>query len=275
MVFLFQGCISEIDDTDDEEADDLPDLLGLEDDDIENMNEHRVLNTEVNEAAEMLKDDATSRIRGIEMEISTTCENNEESTAQNNNLECSISALDVSHVSNVENNVDTVSRTSKNVSDHCINKIRNCEIETAERVRVVTEWKKFMEEKLSQAEKSSKFDIHQYGSFIMDSIPSENNLPFKDLANGKAPAEVARLFLASLQLANTYNIELITAVPSQEVITNDTLQLKLLTKDRYHEHLREFEAPSESLFRDNFARIQALKSAPLHSTPKSKRRRFQ
>ncbi|KAF2884898.1 hypothetical protein ILUMI_21269 [Ignelater luminosus] len=259
--------------------------LNLKDHDVDNSDEHTVLNTELDETAERSGnvDDAAGRIREVETEISSTCENNEEaifnSTAQHNNLECSISVVDRSDVRNVENNLDIASRTSKNsmaenVSDHCINKIRDSEVQTAARVKAVTEWKKFMDERLSQAAESSKFDIHQYGSFIMDSIPSENNLPFKDLANGKSSAEVARLFLASLQLANTQNIELITAVPSQEVIANDSLQLKLLTKDRYHEHLKEFEAPSESAFRDNFARIQALRCAPLHSTPKSKRQRF-
>nr|CAI5860676.1 unnamed protein product [Callosobruchus analis] len=90
----------------------------------------------------------------------------------------------------------------------------------------------------------SEFDIHEYGSGIMKRIDVGEKKPFKDIVQGKPSSEVVRYFISTLQLANTGNIEICGAQPGR--LSNETFEMKLLTTDRYHEHLSEFHAPSEA-----------------------------
>lgn len=112
----------------------------------------------------------------------------------------------------------------------------------------------------------SDFDIHAYGTKIIDSFEIEKSKKFKDLVGGKNAGEVSRYFLATLQLANTYNVEIIQ--PAEGTTASDTLQLKLLSKERYHEFLENYMAPSEETFQERLAKVQALNpKVPLSSTP--------
>ncbi|KAF5286153.1 hypothetical protein FQR65_LT12911 [Abscondita terminalis] len=140
------------------------------------------------------------------------------------------------------------------------------EIQTTNRIRAVNEWRNFIEPKLKRMEKSSEFDIHEYGSKIMDRIPEGENLEFRVLVSGKKSSEVCKLFLASLQLANTGNIEVIS--PEQGKLSNNSLEFKLLTRERYHEYLDEYEAPSENTFRERLERVKAIYPEVATSTPK-------
>ncbi|KAK5650264.1 hypothetical protein RI129_001293 [Pyrocoelia pectoralis] len=134
------------------------------------------------------------------------------------------------------------------------------------RTKAVSDWRSFIEPKLKELHKS-EFDIHRYGGQIINAIPEGEMLPFNDLVCNQKSSEVCRYFLAALQLANTYNIELIAP---QGKLANEALKVKLLTKERYHEHLDEYEAPSENDFRERMGRAQAACSSHfLHSTPKT------
>lgn len=125
-------------------------------------------------------------------------------------------------------------------------------------------WKSFIENKLQQGEHKADFDIHEYGTEIIDKVSNVGAMKFKDIVLGKTSAQVSRYFIASLQLANTYNIEL--SKPPMG-LANDHLQFKFLSRDRYHESLDDYQAPSEESFRKKFAQAQATSKYQLHSTP--------
>lgn len=67
-------------------------------------------------------------------------------------------------------------------------------------------------------------------------------------------AEVTRYFISCLQLANTNNIEL-CGIKSGE-ISNDSLEIKLLRRDRYHEKLSKYQAPSTETLRERLNRLR-------------------
>ncbi|CAH1173719.1 unnamed protein product [Phaedon cochleariae] len=101
------------------------------------------------------------------------------------------------------------------------------------------------------------FDIHDYGSSIMEGMEVNQSKPFASIVDGKSSAEVVRYFIASLQLANTHNIEICGAKKGE--LSNDSLNVKLLKHDRYHEHLTEYQAPSEETFRDRLKRVRTMR----------------
>lgn len=118
----------------------------------------------------------------------------------------------------------------------------------------VDEWKQFMGKKLRGAKDKADFDIHYYGSQIMDSLSEGEKKKFGDVMQGKSSAEVCRYFLATLQLANTENVDIVN--PSEGQLADDTLELKLLSKERYHENLRSFMAPSEESYQERLTRAR-------------------
>ncbi|XP_060524777.1 uncharacterized protein LOC132701109 isoform X2 [Cylas formicarius] len=120
----------------------------------------------------------------------------------------------------------------------------------------VTEWKSFIEPKLKML-KEKDFDIHKYGSDIMDSMELNETKLFTNLVVGKSPAEVVRYFISSLQLASTCNVEICGV--QKGTLSNETLSLKLLNKERYHDHLEEYQAPSEECFTEKLNRIKEIR----------------
>lgn len=154
--------------------------------------------------------------------------------------------------------------TKQNISapDDTVQRIK----ENQDSQKRIEEWKTFISNKLEHMEQHSDFDIHAYGTKIIESLEVKDSKKFKDIVQGKNAGEVSRYFLATLQLANTYNVEIIQH--SDGTIANDTLQLKLLSKERYHESLEDYMAPSEETFQERLARAQALNPrVPLFSTP--------
>jgi len=63
--------------------------------------------------------------------------------------------------------------------------------------------------------------------------------------------------VSSLQLANTLNVEICGAKPGE--LSNDTFELKLLHKDRYHEHLQDYQAPSEEGLKEKLLKIKQIR----------------
>ncbi|CAG9856749.1 unnamed protein product [Phyllotreta striolata] len=149
----------------------------------------------------------------------------------------------------------------------------------------IEQWKSSITPVLNNL-KENDFDIHEYGTKIMDGLEVEECKPFKNIVENRSPAQVARgistdantkyicrYFIASLQLASTYNIELCGA--KQGELSNNTLSVKLLKKDRYHEHLAEYNAPSEEDFREKLNRIRVLQSREIEDSQKNRKRRSQ
>jgi len=113
---------------------------------------------------------------------------------------------------------------------------------------VVREWEEKIEPILEIQNNRPVFDIHDYGEQILTELKEETETSFEELAasysntNGESSSldqfEVCRLFLASLQLANTGNVEL------KHSSNNSQLKVKYVDNIQANERLENFLAPS-------------------------------
>lgn len=133
----------------------------------------------------------------------------------------------------------------------------------------VKDWRRFITPILKSMEAKADFDIHEYGSRILDSSDIGQTRHFKDIVSGKSSAEVSRYFIATLQLANTLNVEIRGATPG--VKANDSFALITKDKTRYHEALEDYQAPSEETFQERLSKVNAY-STPYASSPSKKRK---
>ncbi|KOC66762.1 Condensin-2 complex subunit H2 [Habropoda laboriosa] len=78
--------------------------------------------------------------------------------------------------------------------------------------QTVAKWHASLQPKLSEAEIRPAFRIHDYASHIIGTLQAleQKKVNFDSIVQDKPACEVARYFLASLQLANTYNVEIKT-----------------------------------------------------------------
>ncbi|XP_076251033.1 uncharacterized protein LOC143190551 isoform X3 [Rhynchophorus ferrugineus] len=140
-------------------------------------------------------------------------------------------------------------------------KTRNEEEREKARERVA-QWKDYITPKLKRLNEND-FDIHEYGSKIIDNMAENETRNFGDLVNGKSSAEVVRYFISTLQLANTMNVEICGA--KQGEISNDTFHIKLLSKERHHEHIQEYQAPSIENLKQKLEKVKQIeKNSRLH-----------
>ena len=121
----------------------------------------------------------------------------------------------------------------------------------AKRVR---KWHESIAPKLDEVERRGDFDVHDYGTKILSQFDSDDVAGaksrktthyFKELCVGKKKEEVARLFLSTLMLANTYNIELKAELTEPDVLPMDKIQMTLLSTTRHHQQLMDYHAPSQ------------------------------
>lgn len=92
--------------------------------------------------------------------------------------------------------------------------------------RRVRDWEERIVPVLSKEETHRPFDIHKYGEEIMASFKGKCNQAFKELVHGKEAFEICRLFLATLQLANNYNVEITADGIGEKSV--DTMKLRLM-----------------------------------------------
>lgn len=112
----------------------------------------------------------------------------------------------------------------------------------------VSAWHDMVRPRLDAVELRKAFDIHAYGSRILDSLPEpqqgeeavrgEN---FNAIFGGEKREEVCRYFLSALMLANTSNVEILPC----PALAIDQLRLSLLSTTRHHEQLTDFQAASQ------------------------------
>ncbi|XP_076652853.1 uncharacterized protein LOC143359077 isoform X2 [Halictus rubicundus] len=95
---------------------------------------------------------------------------------------------------------------------------------TTELDQTVAKWHASVQPILSEAEIRPTFRIQDYASNIMGTLQTleQKSTKFDDIVQNKPAYEVARYFLASLQLANTYNIEIKTTN------SDDNIEIALL-----------------------------------------------
>ncbi|KAF7997784.1 hypothetical protein HCN44_009182 [Aphidius gifuensis] len=94
-----------------------------------------------------------------------------------------------------------------------------------DRVNETSRWLKTMEI-LKIAEKRPIFHVHEYGNKIIKNLKRshENRLSFDDIVTTEEPEDIARLFLASLHLANTHEVDI--HVTTNNSLSNVDLRLK-------------------------------------------------
>eukprot|EP00047_Mylnosiga_fluctuans_P021028 m.99527 g.99527 ORF g.99527 m.99527 type:complete len:577 (+) comp8721_c0_seq1:38-1768(+) len=115
-------------------------------------------------------------------------------------------------------------------------------VSDTELARRVQAWEARMRPVLDDEERHPPFDIHEYGSEVLHRLPVSKKkvVQFVDVATeSNAQAyEICRLFLATLQLANAGNVEIIP--PAGE----GSLSLRKLSDKMHHEAMDDFRAPS-------------------------------
>ncbi|XP_062591191.1 condensin-2 complex subunit H2-like [Saccostrea cucullata] len=108
--------------------------------------------------------------------------------------------------------------------------------------RRVAEWEEKVIPKLEEEDTHDPFDINKYGSLLIGSLSKESNTAFKEVVKAKKTYEVCRIFLASLMLANTGNVEIVRRGELEKGM--DKFELHLLSTKRHFEQLEEYQAPS-------------------------------
>ncbi|XP_038047041.1 condensin-2 complex subunit H2-like [Patiria miniata] len=116
--------------------------------------------------------------------------------------------------------------------------------------RRVQAWEDRISPILHREEKFGFFDIHEYGTIVLDRLEEVEKkeqktgqaIPFSKLMEDRHAHDISRLFLATLQLANVYNVEIDSRGTDEDAM--DTMSLKLLNKKRHNEELQEYRAPS-------------------------------
>lgn len=102
--------------------------------------------------------------------------------------------------------------------------------------KAVGTWHAKVEEAIADSEKNSIFDVHAYGSKVIEKFGGLGETKsFTDIVVGQSRKEISRYLLSSLMLANTYNVELSKTDPNE--LSKDCLMLKLISTVRHHEEL--------------------------------------
>ncbi|XP_069696291.1 condensin-2 complex subunit H2 [Periplaneta americana] len=130
----------------------------------------------------------------------------------------------------------------------------------------VAEWERFIRPRLKVAHDRGYFDIHGIGTEILNSFPktsSKATLKFDQVVEDVPREDISRYFLAALQLANTYNIEISNTKPG--ILAMDCMEMTLLTPVRHHEALEEYEPPSEGMKRKKYMRQARTESSDSES----------
>jgi hypothetical protein len=122
----------------------------------------------------------------------------------------------------------------------------------------VQDWQQKLSPFLDQQSRRKQFDIQDYSESVLSHFPDNDDdddeeedeiiqdeettdheeqeiLDFKQISNSRAPFEVCRLFIATLQLANSGNVEIQSESSNPESFT-----VKLLSKDFKHEDLEQW-----------------------------------
>ena len=126
--------------------------------------------------------------------------------------------------------------------------------------RRVSDWTSRLEPILQAQEEAAPFDIHEYSDNVLSELSSitdeqkfktkgtkaielSSKVAFEDIAQGKTSAEVCRVFLACLQLANLGNVEVDPGTIDEEEHINKQFSLSLLNKSR-RKDVEDVLAPS-------------------------------
>ncbi|XP_019528537.3 uncharacterized protein LOC109400479 [Aedes albopictus] len=150
--------------------------------------------------------------------------------------------------------------------------------EAKELIEKVNSWHRKLKPILIQSEKRNHFDIHAYGSEIIESFGSEEVveevpvIDFGQVMKNKAEDFTARYFLSMLMLANTNNVQIVTRNHDpQRLTTKGDIELRLLSRKRHHQ---EMESMGERIPCDNTPSGRLAAGSKLKSPRGKKRKRL-
>ena len=129
--------------------------------------------------------------------------------------------------------------------------------ESTDLAKRVRNWHETIAPKLDSVEKRGDFDVHDYGTNILSHFDSDDacssaakvkksTYNFKELVVGKSREEACRVFLSSLMLANTYNIDLKPVNCHSKELPMGSQKLRRTAEDRA-DHVAQ---PLQSFFED-------------------------
>lgn len=129
--------------------------------------------------------------------------------------------------------------------------------EAKELIEKVNNWHRKLKPILALSEKRNHFDIHAYGTEIINSfgpeVAEEPSSPqlinFAQVMEQKQEDFTARYFLSMLMLANTNNVEIVARNQDPSRLTQkEDIELRLLSRKRHHQ---EMESMGERIPCDN------------------------
>ncbi|XP_065076273.1 uncharacterized protein Cap-H2 [Ochlerotatus camptorhynchus] len=138
--------------------------------------------------------------------------------------------------------------------------------EAKELIEKVNNWHRKLRPILIESEKRNHFDIHAYGTEIIDSFGPEEStatetpaINFAQVMENKQEDFTARYFLSMLMLANTNNVQIVTKNQDPQRLTaKEDIELRLLSRKRHHQ---EMESMGERIPCDNTPAVSASKSS--------------
>ncbi|XP_028397673.1 condensin-2 complex subunit H2-like [Dendronephthya gigantea] len=107
----------------------------------------------------------------------------------------------------------------------------------------VKDWERKVVPKLEDEDTHRPYDIHKYGEKLLASFEDMPLKSFDEVVPSQEPWEVCRYFLASLQLANNNNVEILKNDSSNNN-NMDCMKLKLLHRTPAHQAISHYRAPS-------------------------------
>uniref|UniRef100_A0A182SFH9 Condensin-2 complex subunit H2 C-terminal domain-containing protein n=1 Tax=Anopheles maculatus TaxID=74869 RepID=A0A182SFH9_9DIPT len=115
--------------------------------------------------------------------------------------------------------------------------------EAKERFDKVSQWHRKLKPILIESEKRNHFDIHAYGTEIIETfdptVPlGAESITLETVLQNKPPHSTARFFLSVLMLANTNNVQIANKNPdSLRLSAPAEIELRLLSRKRHHQEL--------------------------------------
>ncbi|XP_058813049.1 uncharacterized protein LOC131677325 [Topomyia yanbarensis] len=147
--------------------------------------------------------------------------------------------------------------------------------EAKEMIEKVNNWHRKLKPILIQSEKRNHFDIHAYGTEIIESfgpVDTGSSAPiinFAQVMQNKNQDFTARYFLSMLMLANTNNVHIIARGKNPNRLTSkEDIELHLLSRMRHHQ---EMESMGEKIPCDNTPTGKAIRDANKSRGKKRKR----
>lgn len=149
--------------------------------------------------------------------------------------------------------------------------------EAKELIEKVNNWHRKLKPILIQSERRNHFDIHAYGTEIIESFGPEevteevSVINFAQVMENKTEDFTARYFLSMLMLANTNNVQIVTRNHDPQRLTpKEDIELRLLSRKRHHQ---EMESLGERIPCDNTPSGRFAASGMKSKSPRGKKRK--